>query len=1069
MTLVKTSFLLAAASTATAVEWNDLTILQVNREAPRATMMVYPSKKAAMAYDRTTSPWFQSLNGDWKFNWVRSPKERPVDFYRVGFDDREWDSIPVPSNWEMEGYGQKIYTNIKYPFEMNPPHAPTEWNPVGSYRREFNVSSEWDGRETYLVFDGVQAAFYLWINGQKVGYSQGSRTPAEFNISKYLKRGKNVMAVEVYRWCDGTYLEDQDFWRLSGIYRDVYLWSTDASHIRDFKVETDLDEHYRDAVLKVEAEVLNPVGDVEVVLLNASGDEVGRSRTVAAETVALEIALKNPAKWTAETPQLYMALMTLSNAQGEVVEVIPQRVGFREVEIKNSRFCLNGVPILLKGVNRHEHDANTGHVVGREAMIRDIQLLKENNFNAVRTAHYPNMPMWYDLCDEYGILVWDEANIESHGVGYKEECLAKQPEWEAAHLDRVQRVVERDKNHASVITWSMGNEAGDGANFAACYAWIKGADTTRPVHYECTEKKNIPSTKNTDIVNRMYHASDDIQAYLEGDNPKPYIICEYMHAMGNSNGGAKAYWDIFYADNRAQGGFVWDWMDQGLREPVPDAFKANVGVGPVKDTFFAYGGWFEDPAGIRHDGNFCMNGLIDAGQQPKPGVFAMKYLQRNVHVEPVDLKAGTFLVRNWFDFSTVDSLLEGRWVIEADGDQIAEGDLSALHIAPHSNELITIDMPADLDRFGESIFITFEFRAREDFHPLVKSGHLLAWDQFELTGTPAVGQDIQGAVTVQESGEDIAVVGEGFRVRFDKGTGTLASFLVEGVELLREGGRPDLSRAQTDNERRQSVKPFAGLDTVYDTAAVESIAVDEKGGVAKISIVKVLPSVRGGMAAVYTVFPTGEVAVEVAFDFGATPAFACPPLRVGMVWQVNPELDQLRWYGRRGETYLDRNFEPIGLYTGSVDDQWVDYPRPQENGNKSDVRWAALTDAKGHGLFIAAEGSPLGVGARFYSTETMRRSKYSFEMQRSEAIHLNIDAGQSGVGGINSWSAAPLEEHRLNEKVYEYAYRLIPFKGHVEKALAKRSELVPSDVRQLAQPDREKLPKLEPPKWRKRK
>ena len=476
----------AASVCAVAVEWNDLTVLQVNREAPHATMMAYPTVKAAMKYDRTTSPWFQSLNGEWKFNWVKRPAERPADFYQPDFDVSGWDTIPVPSNWEMEGHGLKIYTNIKYPFPMDPPNAPVDWNPVGSYRREFEVSKDWKNRETYLVFDGVQSALTLWVNGQKVGYSQGSRTPAEFNITEYLQDGKNMLAVEVYRWCDGSYLEDQDFWRLSGIYRDVYLWSTAKDHIRDFTVVTDLDENYQNAELKVDVD-LEGEGTVEVDLYNMDGKKVlsHPQRTI-----------ENPEKWSPETPTLYTVLLTLKDAAGGIVEVIPQRIGFREVEIKNNRFCINGVPVLIKGVNRHEHDPDTGHVVSREAMIRDIQLLKQNNFNSVRTCHYPDVPMWYDLCDEYGIILWNEANIESHGIGLRARVSGQAT---GSGRQRISTVFSAwssaTKTMPPSLFWSMGNEAGDGENFAACYRWIKDADPSRPVHYERTDhKKGRPNT-----------------------------------------------------------------------------------------------------------------------------------------------------------------------------------------------------------------------------------------------------------------------------------------------------------------------------------------------------------------------------------------------------------------------------------------------------------------------------------------------------------------------------------------------------------------------------------------------
>ena len=1020
---LSTSLIALIAGGATALEWNDLNVLQQNREAPHASMMIFPDAKSALkaGTDRTESPWFKSLNGDWKFNWVKNPAERPADFYKPDYDISSWKTIPVPSNWEIQGYGLRIYTNIPYPFKKNPPHAPVEWNPVGSYRHEFEVPKGWDGRDVLITFDGVQSAFYLWINGEKVGYSQGSRTPAEFNITKYLKPGKNILAAEVYRWCDGSYLEDQDFWRLSGIFRDVYLWSTAASHIRDFTVVTELDAQYRDANLKVNAEVLNPAGTVEIELFNPDGKSIGKSSAACASSTDLQIPVSNPLKWTAESPALYTILITYKNDSGKTVEVIPQRTGFRKVEVKNKRFCVNGVPVLIKGVNRHEHQADTGHTVDRASMIRDIQLLKENNFNAVRTCHYPNMQMWYDLCDEYGIMLWSEANIESHGMGYGKECLAKQPDWKAAHVDRVQRMVEKFKNHASVITWSMANEAGDGENFTACNQWIKANDPTRPIHHERAEGKY----ENTDIFNKMYSTSEQIKKYTESDAEKPYIICEYMHAMGNSSGGAKEYWDLFYEDNTAQGGFVWDWMDQGLRTPVPKKFKDNIGKGPVKDTFFVYGGWYEDKAKVHHDGNFCMNGLIDADQIPHPGCYAMKYLQRNVHVSAVDLKTGKLKIKNWFDFTTLGENVEGSWKIEADGKRVAKGKIPAEGIAPHAEKEISIDMPSIEAEPGKEYFLTVEFTAKKNYHPLVEKGHLLAWDQFKLPiDVAAIKRDSAKSAKIEQSRGQVMVSGDGFSVYISKDKGNISSYRVDGVELIAEGGIPELSRAQVDNERRQRPKPNPAWDTTGANAKPKSVTFEQAGSDAKVTVIKDLPGVDATLKTVYTINGDGEILVETEYDLSKTPDKMRPPLRIGMLWQIPAGFEKITWFGRKGETYADRNFEPIGLYSGSVDEQWVEYSRPQANGNKTDVRRISLTNKRGKGLLISSVDKPLQASARYYSTETMRDSEYSFQMERSENIFLNIDGAQCGVGGINSWGSRPLQKYRLEEKKYSFAYRM---------------------------------------------
>ena len=1030
-------------------EWNNLEVLQVNREVPRATMMAYPDAESAQKYDRTTSPWFQSLNGEWKFNWVKNPANRPVDFFKPAFDVNGWGTIPVPANWQMEGYGLRLYTNTKYPFEPNPPNAPADWNPVGSYRRTFEVSEEWNGRETYIVFDGVESAFYLWINGEKAGYSQGSRTPAEFNITKYLKPGKNVLAAEVYRWSDGSYLEDQDFWRLSGIYRDVYLWSTAESHVRDFTFTTELDPQYENAVLKFNAELLNPSGSVEVDLLDPSGRSIGREGGSSHPSVSLTVPVTAPARWTAETPTLYTALITLKDESGKIVEVIPQRVGFRSVEIKGSRFCINGVPTTIKGVNRHEHHADTGHTVDRASMVRDIQLLKENNFNAVRTSHYPNMPMWYDLCDEYGILLWDECNIESHGMGYGPESLAKQPEWEAAHLDRIQRMVQRDKNHASVVVWSMGNEAGFGVNFKACYNWLRENDPSRPTHYDRGEDEA------TDIVGLMYTLPDALKNYAENpENTKPFIICEYAHAMGNSSGNLKEYWETMDADNTVQGGFVWDWMDQGIRQPVPEEFSKNIGTGPVDETFFAYGGWWENAAGVYHDGNFCMNGLIDADQYPHPGLFALKHVQRNVHVEAVDLMSGLFKVANRYDATMLSDAVSGCWKLEANGGLVADGEIPNLDIAPHTTGAVNLKFLPVAPKAGKEYFLTLEFRAKKGYHPLVAEGHLLAREQFEMPiGKPAVLAAAQGSVSIHDSAESVTVNGDGFEVVFDKSTGTLSSYTAVGLELITVGGRPELSRAKNDNEIRQKPKPHSAWDEAGSTAVAEEVKAEKSGNAAKVTIRKFMPEVNARFTSVYTVLPSGEIVVEAAFNFENTEDEMRPPLRVGMEWQVPGAFGNIEWFGRGGETYADRCFEPVGLFSGTVDGQWNDYSRPQENGNKTGVRWAALTDQHGDGLLVAAEGGVLEVSARYYSTQTMRASAYSFQMERAENIFLNIDAVQCGVGGNTSWGKRALDAYRPLESKYHYAYRLLPVVGSADSTWSSRSAFGASNMETVIEKD----------------
>ena len=1021
-----------------AAEWNDLSVLHQNREEPRSTMMVYANEENALSYNRNNSKWFHLLNSDWNFNWVKSPKDRPIGFEHPEFDVSDWATIPVPSNWEIEGYGLKIYTNVKYPFQMDPPNAPTNWNPVGSYRRSFQIDDEWKNRTTRIVFDGVQSAFYLWINGKRVGYSQGSRTPAEFDISQYLKDGENIVAVEVYRWSDGSYLEDQDFWRLSGIFRDVYLWSTPKTHIRDFSIITDLDDEYQNAQLNVDVEIDRPQGSVELLLLDNSGRLIAKDRKGSRSNITFDIDVNDPEKWTAENPNLYMVLLKHRNSWGQVIEIIPQRIGFREVEIINERLCLNGKPLLIRGVNRHEHHADMGHVIDTESMLEDIRLLKENNFNAVRTAHYPNMPEWYDLCDQYGIILWNEANIESHGVGYEEACLAKQPEWIPAHLDRVKRVLERDKNHASVIVWSMGNEAGDGIAFKECFDWMKSNDPTRPVHYERTSVQ--AGRPNTDIINNMYASSEKISDDIKKDK-RPYIICEYMHAMGNSNGGADKYWDLFYKDNRAQGGFVWDWMDQGIRTPIPQEHITNIGTGPVKKTFFAYGGYYEDPVGIYNDGNFCMNGLIDSEQKPHPGLFAMKYLQRGIHVSTGNLRSGEFKIKNWYDHVAADDLVTGHWKIEKEGEIIASGNIDNLTLGARESRILQLSdmgiLKSDYDLFfnkNENIFITFEFRATPSYHALVKEGHLLAWDQFQLSSKKlkhfARNQDKQ--LDCIEDDSSIVVKSDDLHMVFDRISGVIESYKINDKLWIERGGIPLFSRAWNDNELRQWPKPSKLLHQAGSDAEVTNIDVQNLKNLVKIKITKAAKSIKADITELYTIYSNGEILVNMSVDFSNTPKKILPPLRVGMEWMISKDLNQITWFGRKGETYRGRAFESVGRFSKSVDETWTEYSRPQANGNKTDVSWVKVVDESGDGLIIKAIDKVFGFTSRYYSNETMRNSAYSFQMDRSDSIFLTIDASQSGVGGINSWKESPLDENRLLKKHYSYSYLIQPIMNCTE-------------------------------------
>ena len=901
-----------------AEEWDDLKVIQVNAQQPHATMMSYPDRALALQGEQAQSPWFKSLNGNWKFNWSNNPATRPASFFQPKFDDSGWKTIPVPSNWQIHGYGTPIYTNVKYPYPCDPPNAPREYNPVGSYRTRFTLPAGWNGRRTLIHFAGVNSAFYLWINGKKVGYSQGSRTPAEFDITPYLQDGENLLAAEVYRWCDGSYIEDQDFWRLAGIFRDVYLWSRDEASIRDFEVNVDLDDHYRDATLSVNLDLAGAASghQVQVELLDAAGKEVV-NKTVSYPKAQLTESISNPRKWSAESPNLYTLLLTLKDRQGKTLEVIPSRVGFREVEIKDSVFMINGVAVKLKGVNRHEHEPDTAQHTTLEGMRHDLEMFKRFNINAVRTCHYPNDPRFYDLCDQYGIYVMDEANIECHG----QRKLSGMPAWVEPHLNRVRRMAERDKNHACVVIWSLGNESGHGAAPKAMQQWLHEHHPDRLIHCEYDNGA-------ADMVSRMYAAP----GWLDGGN-RPSVLCEYSHAMGNSNGNLKEYWtDHIYKEPKHMGGFVWDWADQGIRVPVPDEFKEKIGVGPVKETFFAYGGWWENAEKRHNDGNFCMNGLVSADRIPHPGLFAIKYVYRNIHVTPIDVAAGRFKVHNWFDHSNLKDMADGSWILIGNGNPVAAGSIPVLDVAPHGEAEFTLRLPKVEKVAGTEYLLTLSFTAKPSYSPLVPGGHELSWEQFVYAQAgPAPEPVDKGGMKVADTAETVTVSGDGFSLSFDKQKGLLTSYKADGQELIRRGFRPDFWRATTDNDR-PSFKKFADAKWQQDgeswAASAHSVKTLEDGAV-RVAFESQLPGVHGTCKLSYTIH--GNAGVDVAM--GYTPgAKGKGPLRFGLEMLLPDDSEYVTYYGRGPHpTYADRKFERIGRFSTTVDGMWVDYSDPQEN------------------------------------------------------------------------------------------------------------------------------------------
>jgi len=1037
--LVALAVLACSAASLRAAEpndWENPAVFGIHKEPGHANLMLYPTRALALSGDKTASPWFLSLNGMWKFYWVKRPEERPVRFYEPSFSVAHWKEIPVPSNWQMQGYDFPHYTNIRYPFEKNPPFIRHDHNPVGSYRREFQLPPSWKGRQVFLHFAGVDSGFYVWVNGQKVGYSEDSRTPAEFNITKYVKPGTNIVAAEVYRFTDGSYLEDQDYFRLSGIYRDVFLFSTPDTHIRDFEIWTPLDSSYRDAELQLNVKVRNyataaRAASVEAELLDAGGKLVVRPapKKVSVEPGGEAVAsfhekIANPHKWSAEQPYLYRLLLTLKDASGNVAEVIPARIGFRTTEVKNGQWLLNGKPVYIKGVNRHEHDPDLGHVVTREMMLKDILLMKRNNINAVRTSHYPNDPQWYDLCDEYGLYLVDEANIESHGMGYDPKTtLANKPEWEAAHLDRIMRMVERDKNHPSVVFWSMGNEAGDGVNFEKCYRWIKQRDRTRPVQYERAELR-----PHTDLYVPMYAPISRIVAYAETNPPRPLILCEYAHAMGNSVGNFQDYWTAIESHRSLQGGFIWDWVDQGLRKRTADWKE-----------FWAYGGDFGDKP---NDKNFCINGLVQPDRKPNPHLNEVRKVYQNIKTFPVDLAAGKVRVKNGYFFTNLDAF-QVLWELTADGVLAARGQLAPLALEPGAEQTITIPVPKPELKPATEYWLKISYSLK-DPQPWAPRGHVVAWDQFrmpwEAPPGPKANVSAMPEVKLEESPGAYTVKGKDFEVRVSRQRGAIASFRINGRELMARPLEPNFWRPPTDNDegnkapKRLSVWWMAGPEREIKQVRATQVLPQ----VVRIEAESILPAGGSDYKNTYTIYGSGDVIVEASF----VPRAKLPELpRFGMQMAMPADFSRMTWFGRGPhESYWDRKTgAAVGLYSGPVREQVHVYVRPQETGNKEDVRWVSFTDKEGVGLL--AVGMPLlSASAWPFTMDQLENARHTHELEfDTRTFTVNLDYKQTGVGGDNSWGARPHPEYTLFSQPYSYQFRLTPLRGRssAPAALAK--------------------------------
>ncbi|MFC1764692.1 glycoside hydrolase family 2 TIM barrel-domain containing protein [Planctomycetota bacterium] len=1059
--------------TGTATEdWQNAEMIGQNKEHGHSTLLPFATQAQALDGRRELSPYYKSLNGAWKFHWVKHPDERPHNFYRPDYAVHGWDEIKVPSNWQMSGYGTPIYTNITHPFKVNAPRVmdepPSHYtsfkqrNPVGSYRRTFTIPATWDGRQVFLHFDGVKSACYVWLNGQKVGYSQGSMTPAEYNITPYLQAGDNTLAVEVYRWSDGSYLEDQDMWRLSGIYRDVYLFATPTIHVRDFFVTADLDAAYQDARMNTRVSVSNygtkivEGYSVDVTLLDEKGGtlsstSVPRPLTITADTEAVRdigIVVKSPRLWTAETPNLYTVLVTLKDREGKVVEVQGCRFGFRDIEIREGALFINGEEVKLKGVNRHEHDPDTGRYVSEQRMIQDIKLMKQFNINCVRLSHYPNTPRWYELCDEYGLYLVDEANVESHGTSYgKDNIPGSAPQWRGAVEDRMERMVQRDKNHPSVIMWSLGNEAGHGKNFVHMVEVAQAIDTSRPFHY-----RQMNAAGDTDAA--TYVPYQVLLNHAKNKPHRPYFLEEYAHAMGNSLGVMQAHWDIIEAHRNLIGAAIWDWVDQGLRKPVPN--------GKEGQWFYAYGGDYGD---FPNDENFCINGLVNPDRLPNPHIWEVKKVYQYIKIKGQDPAAGRLTVVNNYDFLALDNFT-CTWELTEDGVVLQSGEVAGPKTLPGKEESLTIPLEQPTLKSGRDYHLKVSFALAED-SPWAPRGHVVAWEQFLLNlfvpSAPPMVTATMPTLRVQEDNTQVVIAGQEFTATFDKSLGALTSYRFHDRELLAGPLIPNFVRHPTDNDHgaqwEKQIQPWAEATAERKVTSFRmeqtslqqvTVAVDFDLPIGQSTLTTSYRVVgRGDIEVALTLNPraAGKAAIEIRQEMQKDmPGFRAPGQlaknkkqslpylsRIGMQMEMPKQFDQMMWLGNGPqENYWDRyHGYAVGLYEGEVADLAYDYIRPQECGNRGFVRWAAWTAIDGVGLLaITDPDSLLNVSAWPYRARDIEREtiRHPHEIPAGEVITVNIDALQMGVGGRNSWGAWTDDEYLLPaDRIYEYRYRIRPY------------------------------------------
>lgn len=1039
--IVAASALTATAQTFT--EWQDPSVNQINRAPMHSNYFAYENEAAALASVKEKSSNFMSLNGKWKFFWVENADQRPVDFFKAGYDSKGWSEIMVPGIWELNGYGKPIYINPGYAWSsvqhQKPVEIPTQENNVGSYIRNVNLPSNWNGKEIYIHFGSVTSNIYLWVNGQFVGYSEDSKLGAEFDITKFLKAGDNKIAFQAFRWCDGSWLEDQDFFRMSGVARGIYMYSRPTVHLKDLFITTDLDAQYKDATLNIDADMKGAGSSAKFALMQ--GGKVVAEQTAKCDKngkINVAIPVANPAKWTSETPNLYTLITTVYDAKGAPTEVIPQKVGFREIEIKNSQVLVNGQPVLFKGTDRHEMDPDGGYQVSRERMIQDIEMLKKFNFNAVRTSHYPNSPEWYELCDQYGIYLVGEANIEAHGMGYGPENLGSDLRFQQAHLERTSRMQLRDKNHPSIVFWSMGNESGDGANFRETYKAMKAFDSTRPVQYErALWDKN--GNDYSDIWCPMYVYLPDFEKTGKGDleaqvKGRPVIQCEYAHAMGNSMGSFYKYWELIRKYPNLQGGFIWDWVDQSLR----DYRNGNM--------IYTYGGDYGRYT--VSDNNFCSNGLVNPDRTANPHLYEVGYVQQNVWTTPVDLAKGEIEVYNENFFVDLSKYYM-TWQLVHGGKVIQQGIFDGLNAAPLAKQLVKLNYtlpcnscPGKDSKCSSEMFLNVEYKLKST-EGILPAGFVAAYQQMEIKPYSAYTASISKAALpahIIPNTKAIKVAGENFHAYFSRSTGLLTDYVVDGKDLFEIGFslRPSFWRAGTDNDFGSGFQNNmrAWYNPQMNVKEVKGEVVD---GNVVVTTKFELPTLFATMDITYTINGNGQIAVNESLSTDKTKENMPFMYRFGMELTMPAIYDNIEYYGRGPvENYSDRKSGAmVGIYNQKVQDQYYPYIRPQESGNKTDIRWWKVSSLAGAGIEVRSD-KPFEASALPYLTEdlddgTSKNETYRNEVQRHSGeltprklTNIHLDAMQQGLGGEDSWGSIPSPQYRMPYGDYTFNFVITP-------------------------------------------